>query len=141
MRALVIAGAVAAFLGLAWTGALFGAPAKSGLEAEVMRSYRLDHERGRGLELTKVHCRLSGFNPELVDRADSLGVEGPFDDCTVTFSDGTHEESCWSGAKDAYRIVWHPQPGDATSSDPGCSALLMRPVESDWSLSPRAYAY
>jgi hypothetical protein len=75
-----------------------------------------------------VHCRLSGFEPELEDRSQSLNAVPPFHDCTVTFSDGTKMTSCWSGPKDAYEMAWIPQEADSASSQSGCGALLFKPV-------------
>ncbi|HEX3454673.1 MAG TPA: hypothetical protein VHS03_08610 [Gaiellaceae bacterium] len=135
VRALVISAAVAAAFAFVWRGVLLGVQSPSGLEAAVEQSYRLDYEQGHGAEPKQVRCLLSAFNPDLVTRSQSIGADGPFDDCTATFSDGTHASSCWSAAKHEYRMVWSqaPQAGKTATSDPGCGGLLFRPVVPRWS--------
>jgi hypothetical protein len=138
MRALVVSAGVAVLLVLVWKGVPFGVQGRSGLETAVEQSYRLDHEQGHNAEPEQVRCELSPFDPELVSRSQSIGANGPFDDCTVAFSDGTRATSCWSGAKGAYRVVWTPEPDETAKSEPACGSLLFRPVIANWSTASGA---
>ncbi len=128
VRAFAISAAVTVVLVLVWKGVPFGVQGHSALEAAVEQSYRVEHEQGRSAEPKRVWCLLSAFNPELVARSQELGADGPFDDCTVTFSDGTRVTTCWSEARGAYRAVWSPRPDETTDSEAGCDGLLFRPV-------------
>jgi hypothetical protein len=132
VRALAISVAVTFALVLAWKAVSFGVQGDSALEAAVEQSYRVDYEQGRSAEPKHVWCTLSAFTPELVARSQDIGSDGPFDDCTVSFSDGTRTTSCWSEAGHAYRLVWSPQADDTADSAAGCGGLLFRPVAPRW---------
>jgi hypothetical protein len=132
VRALAISAAVTLVLVLAWQAVAFRLQGDSALEKAVERTYRVDYEQGRSAEPKQVWCTLSAFNPELASRSQDIGSDGPFDDCTVKFSDGTRTTSCWSEAGSTYRLVWSPQTDDTADSEAGCGGLLFRPVTPRW---------
>jgi hypothetical protein len=132
VRALAISAAVTLALVGAWKAVSFGIQGDTALAKAVEQSYRADYEQGRSAEPKQVWCTPSAFTPELVERSQNIGSDGPFDDCTVSFSDGTRTTSCWSKAGNAYHLVWSPQANDSADSAAGCGGLLFRPVTPRW---------